>query len=144
MNRFDSVDFYGGYLGRYLNNILSFAEMRQNMLENEKVVKRGSNINSFFFVQHSGHGLSTLSFSNKILLALRLSETHPENSRLRKRRDVEIEVTTETDADEDRGDFHEFQLLHHHSRFRRSAAEPQQCGPLKCDGESTVKVFFFN
>ena len=49
----------------------------------------------------------------------------------------------EIDADEDRGDFHEFQLLHHHSRFRRSAAEPQQCRPLKCNGESNCGECFF-
>lgn len=36
-------------------------------------------------------------------------------------------------AEEDEGDFHEFQMLHHHhSRIRRNA---QQCGPLSCGGE---------
>ena len=66
----------------------------------------------------------------------RLLGTKPANSHSRKRRDVQIEVTMEISADEDGGDFHEFQLLHHHSRFRRSAAVSQQCGPLKCGGES--------
>lgn len=56
--------------------------------------------------------------------------------KLRKRRDlkdVQFEVTMDITAD-DEGDFHEFQMLHHHSRVRRS---DQQCGSQKCDGESS-------
>ncbi|XP_078371203.1 uncharacterized protein LOC144654853 isoform X2 [Oculina patagonica] len=51
--------------------------------------------------------------------------THP---LARRRRDVQIEVTMEISA-EDEGDFHEFQMLHHHSRIRRNA---QQCGSQRC------------
>lgn len=61
-----------------------------------------------------------------------INGTKPANSYSRKRRDVQIEVTMEISAVEDSGDFHEFQLLHHHSRYRRSAFVSQQCGPLKC------------
>ena len=48
-----------------------------------------------------------------------------------------MEISSEGDEDE----FHEFQLLHQHSRFRRNAAEPEQCGPLKCGGESETIRF---
>ena len=58
-----------------------------------------------------------------------MKATHPLS---RKRRDVKIEVTMEIDAEED-GDFHEFQMLHRHSRIRRNA---QQCGSDMCGGES--------
>ena len=63
---------------------------------------------------------------------LNFKATPPENSHSRKRREVQIDVTMEVNGVENEDDFHEFQLRHHHSRFRRDAAETKQCGPLKC------------
>lgn len=63
---------------------------------------------------------------------LNFKATSSENSHSRKRREVQTEVTMEENGVENEDDFHEFQLRHHHSRFRRDAAETKQCRPLKC------------
>ena len=44
-------------------------------------------------------------------------------------------ITMEINVEEDLEDNHEYQLLQHHSRLRRNAAEQQQCRPLKCNGK---------
>ncbi|CAH3196375.1 unnamed protein product, partial [Porites evermanni] len=69
-----------------------------------------------------------------------INATPPENSHSRKRREVQIEVTMEVNGVENEDDFHEFQLRHHHSRFRRDAAE--QCGPLKCGSKYQTYGFW--
>lgn len=58
-------------------------------------------------------------------------ETRPNLRKRRDLREVQFEVTMDISAD-DEGDFQEFQLLHHHSRIRRSA---RQCGSQICNGE---------
>lgn len=73
---------------------------------------------------------------------LNFKETPPENSHSRKRREVHIEVTMEVSGVENENDFHEFQLRHHHSKFRRDAAVPQQCGPLKCGSKYQTYGFW--
>lgn len=59
-------------------------------------------------------------------------ETRPNLRKRRDLREVQFEVTMDISAD-DEGDFQEFQMLHHHSRIRRSA---RQCGSQICNGES--------
>ena len=58
-------------------------------------------------------------------------ETRPNLRKRRDLREVQFEVTMDISTDDD-GDFQEFQLLHHHSRIRRSA---RQCGSQICNGE---------
>ena len=71
---------------------------------------------------------------------LNFKATPPGHSHSRKRREVQIEVTKEVNGVENEDDFHEFQLRHHHSRFRRDAAE--QCGPLKCGSKYQTYGFW--
>ena len=72
---------------------------------------------------------------------LNFKATSSENSHSRKRREVQTEVTMEENGVENEDDFHEFQLRHHHSRFRRDAAE--QCGPLKCNSKYKYQTYGF-
>lgn len=64
---------------------------------------------------------------------IEINDNHPVKSQARKRREVEMAITMEINVEEDLEDNLEYQLLQHHSRLRRNAAEQQQCGPLKCN-----------
>ena len=70
---------------------------------------------------------------------LNFKATPPENFHSRKRREVQIDVTMEVNGVENEDDFREFQLRHHHLRFRRDAAE--QCGPLKCNSKYKYQTY---
>ena len=72
---------------------------------------------------------------------LNFKATPPENFHSRKRREVQIDVTMEVNGVENEDDFREFQLRHHHLRFRRDAAE--QCGPLKCNSKYKYQTYGF-
>jgi len=71
---------------------------------------------------------------------LNFKATPPENSHSRKRREVQIEVTMEVNGVENEDDFHEFQLRHHHSRFRRDVTK--QCRPLECGSKYQTYGFW--